>query len=264
VLLRDAFGLGCVLTGRTGRRAIVRDEERKRRRSASLLALWFLLLPVSPVLPLEEPDQLRPPGTGWKQEHREDRFAVYSREALGTRFRENLLVGVLDHPPEACFRAATDYESYPAFMPYCRFTRIVDRRDTAPGVSVLYVFLYLDVPVLSNRYLTSKYLDEQNVTRNGIQGCYVSSWESVMSGPFHRTPASPDLRGGLPSAGGVEIAEDHGTWLFQPLAGGRKTRMVYREWSDPGGRVPAWINNIGGEASLKSLWEGYQARLSSP
>jgi hypothetical protein len=250
--------------GRIGRRAILRKEEQKRKRPASILALWFLLLQASAVFPLEEADPLQPPETGWKQEHREERFAVYSREVSGSRFRENLLTGVLDYSPEACFRAATDYESYPSFMPYCRFTRIVDRRNTAPGVSEVYVFLYLDVPVLSNRYLTSKYTDEQSVTRNGIDGCYVSSWESVMSGPFHRTPASPDIREDLAGADGVEIAGDHGVWLFEPLAGGSKTRMVYREWSDPGGRIPAWINNIGGEASLKSLWKGFQGTVSSP
>jgi len=236
---------------------------RYEMKTASVLASWFLVLTAVPALPLEQADPLRPPETGWKQEHREDRFAVYSREAPGSRFRENLLVGVLDHSPEAGFRAATDYESYPAFMPYCRFTRIVDRQDKAPGVSVVYVFLYLHLPVLSNRFLTSKYLDEQDVTRNGIPGCYVSTWESVMSGPFHRSPASPDIRGDLPGAGGGEIAGDHGTWLFEPLEGGAKTRMVYREWSDPGGRIPGWINNIGGETSLRRLWKGFQERLST-
>ncbi len=230
---------------------------------AAAIFLWFLLLASPTVFSGEEAeDPLRPPVAGWKQDHRADRFAVYSRKVPSSRFRENLLVGVLDHPPEACFRVATGYEAYPSFMPYCRYVRVVHRRELTPETAELFVFLYLDLPVLSNRYITSKYLDERDVVRNGRDGCYVSSWESVMGGPYHRTPASPDVREALPGAGGIEIAGDHGTWLFEPLADGRKSRMVYREWTDPGGRIPAWINNIGGETSLKSLWGRFRERLA--
>jgi len=208
-------------------------------------------------------DPLGSPGDGWREEHRDARFAVYSRGVPGSRFRENLLVGVLDHDPETCFLAATDYPGYPSFMPYCRFTRVVERRQGPPGRTELTVFLYLDLPVLSNRYLTSRYLDEANVAVGGRPGCYVSSWQSVLSGPSHRTPASPDIRGAMPGAGGVEVAGDHGSWSFEPLDHGARTRMVYREWTDPGGHVPAWVNNIGGEASLKGLWQAFQERLAS-
>ena len=210
----------------------------------------------------EAADPLRPPEPGWKEEHRGTGFAIYSKKVPSSRFNGNLLVGVLAHPPAACYRAATDYAHYPEFMPYCRYVRVLDRQPLGPGRTRLHVFLYLDLPVLSNRYLISRYTDEEEITRNGLAGCYLSTWETVKSGPYHRTLASPDIRESLPGARGIEIAGDHGYWLFEPLEQGRKTRMVYFEWSDPGGRIPAWVNNIGGEASLKDLWKRFRERCA--
>jgi len=228
------------------------------------LLLGFLLLGASPARAGHGPDDpLRPPEAGWDREHRGERFSIYSRKVPGSRFREHLLVGLLDASPEACFRVATDYPAYPDFMPYCRFARVIERREGPPGRTELTLFLYLDIPVLSDRYVTSRYVDEEDVIRQGRPGCYVSTWESVLSGPRHRTPASPDLREALPRAGGVEVAGDRGSWLFEPLARGPGTRMVYREWSDPGGRIPAWVNNMGGETSLKSLWQRFQERVAA-
>jgi hypothetical protein len=231
-------------------------------RFVELLCLLILISMPLALTAGESADPLRPPDHGWRQEHRDASFAIYSRKAPSSRFRENLLVGLLDQPPEACFRAATDYEHYPEFMPYCRYVREVDRKQLGPHRTRLHVFLYLDLPVLSNRYLTSKYTDEKDITQDGATGCYLSTWETVKSGPYHRTPASPDIRAVLPGVKGIEIDGDHGYWLFEPLEQGTKTRMVYYEWSDPGGRIPAWINNIGGETSLKDLWKRFRERCS--
>jgi len=205
-------------------------------------------------------DPLQPPGAGWRTEHRGDRFAVYSRTSPSSRFRENLLTGVLERPAEVCYRAATDYERYPEFMPYCRYVRVVNREPLGDGRTRLHVFLYLDLPVLSNRYLTSRYTDEEGITRNGTPGCFLSTWESVKDGPYHRTPEDPPIREELSGASGLEIAGDHGFWLFEPQEDGSRTRMVYYEWSDPGGRIPGWVSNLGGEASLKDLWKRFQER----
>lgn len=207
-------------------------------------------------------DLLRPLEAGWREDHRGDDFAIYSRKSPSSRFRENLLIGVLDHPPGACFRVATDYPRYTEFMPYCAYTRVVHTEPAGPNRRVLYVFLYLDLPVLSNRYLTSRYLDEADVSLDGQAGCYRSTWTTVKSGQHHRTPASPDVRPSLPDGGGIEIAQDRGSWTFSPLEGGAKTRMRYFEWSDPGGYIPSWVNNMGGKHSLTDLWKGFSRRLA--
>ncbi len=225
-----------------------------------LLLLFLALAPVETVAQ-DQADPLQPPDRSWREDHRNGDFAIYSRKAAFSKYRENLLVGVLDYPPEACFRIATDYERYPAFMPYCRYTRVIHRRALTRNRSVVYVFLYLDLPVLSNRFLTSKYFDDEDVTLNGKSGCYVSSWDIIKSGEYHRSPASPDIRTELPRAKGIEIGEDRGTWHFEPLEQGKRTRMLYFEWSEPGGRIPSWINNIAGKRSLMDLWSGFKGRL---
>lgn len=227
----------------------------------SLLALLFLVFVPVEAFSQDHSDPLRPPDGSWREDHRGGDFAVYSRKGPSSKYRENLLVGVLDFPPADCFRIATDYEHYPAFMPYCRYTRVIHRDALTRNRSVVYVFLFLDLPVLSNRFLTSKYLDDADVTLNGKSGSYVSSWDILKSGQYKRTPASPDIRTDLPEADGIEIAEDRGTWHFEPLEQGRRTRMLYLEWSEPGGLIPFWINNIAGKKSLIALWNGFKGRL---
>lgn len=229
----------------------------------NLLFVLFLFLAADPVVASSQDpsDLLRPLDGGWEEDHRSEHVAIYSRKVPVSKYRENLLVGVLDHPPEVCFRVATDYEHYPEFMPYCSYTRVIFRQALTRNRSVVYVFLYLDLPVLSNRFLTSKYFDDANVTLNGKSGCYVSSWDTVKGGEYHRTPASPDVRVGLTKAKGIEINADRGAWHFEPLEQGEKTRMIYMEWSEPGGHIPSWINNIAGKRSLMDLWSRFQRRL---
>ena len=166
--------------------------------------LFVLLLFLAPALveavSQDQSDPLRPPDKSWQEDHRNGQVAVYSREAPFSKYRENLLVGVLEHPPEICFRVATDYEHYPAFMPYCSYTRVIHRQALTRNRWVVYVFLYLDLPVLSNRFLTSKYYDDADVLLKEKSGCFVSSWDIVKSGEYHRTPASPDIRAEQPKA----------------------------------------------------------------
>ena len=225
----------------------------------------FALLPAKRGVTEPAAEEIAPPGPDWHRHHTGRDFAIFTRPWNGSSFKEHLLVGtVKDVSPRACFSVATDYERYPEFMPYVTHTVILERETVTPRETRVHAFFVLHFPVVSDRYFSVAFRDETDITVGGKTGCYRSSWHKVKSGRWYRTPDSPDLVAALgKEAGGVEIREDKGTWLFEPVDNGRSTRFSYCEWSEPGGHIPSWLQNLAGKESLSELYEAFTREASS-
>lgn len=203
---------------------------------------------------------LTPPGEGWVEKSKEKEFKTYSRKVKGSDTREVIMIGVLEAAPARCFAVVGDYECFPDFMPYIEFAKILNSKKVDDNKTIDHAFFYLSPPLVSSRFYTLELTNEKN--SDGQAGAYKSSW-SLDDGKgmvsYRKTPEDPSLGKKLKPA--VETAFNKGYWRFDPLDGGKKTKVTYYIWTNPGGSIPSWIANKGNTVALPNLWEAVKNRL---
>jgi hypothetical protein len=188
---------------------------------------------------------------GWGP-HKE--YAVYSSKAkLPQGTGEAMLVGILDGvTPTQCLAAVTDWDHLDENFPYVKFSARVG--NEGPGID--YVFTYLSLPLIRPRFYTQRL-----VKRTEIDGAIRVSWSRIKKGhPFHRTPGEMNAMAmpkvGRLSKGAIELLWDNGYWLFEAVQDDDdSTRVVYKESTNLGSNVPAWIVHKALFAGLPKLWK---------
>ena len=218
---------------------------------ALLLAVSFTLVGA------KAPTQFAPPkmaGPGWKEAGSHKDFKVYSRDAKGG-IGQVLMVGEIKATPLECFKVVTNYDNFSKVMPYIKFAHLIHTDVINKNKTIHYAFFYVDAPLVSPRYYTLALADEKNANKE--EGAYMSKWSLVKSGPYHETPSSPEIKklsdGKLGK--GVETSSNQGFWLFQPLPGGKGTKVSYMVLTNPGGSIPHWIANKANTMALPKLWD---------
>jgi uncharacterized protein YndB with AHSA1/START domain len=177
---------------------------------------------------------LAPPEGGWKAEQAGDGVEISSRKVKGQRVREVRVVGEIEAPPMAVYRALADTDRYPENMAYVKEARLVAREpDGTP-----HVYFRVSPPVVSDRDYTLRLL-------------LVGPGEGRTTLEVAWTPSDR----GPPPRGGVErVTLNTGGWRLEPLDGGRRTRATYQLLTDPAGSVPAFAANMANQKALPELF----------
>ncbi|HEX2468533.1 MAG TPA: SRPBCC family protein [Solirubrobacterales bacterium] len=114
---------------------------------------------------------------------------------------------VIDAPPDACFDAIVDFETYPEWQDAVISVEVLDRYDDGLGRQV-----QLRVDAKFREVVYTLHYHHERPER--------LSWDFV-------------------EGNGVEDID--GEYLFEPLDGGRRTRATYTLGVDPGVPVPGFI-----------------------
>ncbi len=121
----------------------------------------------------------------------------------------------------------TDTTRFTKYMPYMTEARELPPRD-ADGA--LYIYLRLDMPVLSPRDFIHKVYVDKNARQPWTKGVYASHW--------HAMPARIPQKAGV-----VRLTTSEGSWLVTPLPNG-KAHLIYKFSADPGGNIPSIFTNM--------------------
>jgi uncharacterized protein YndB with AHSA1/START domain len=187
---------------------------------------------------------LAPPEGGWETEQAGDGVEISSRKVKGHRVREVRVVGEIEAPPAAVYRALADTERYPETMAYVKEARLIAReKDGTP-----HVYFRVAPPVVSDRDYT---LRLQLVGPGEGRTSFKVAW-------------TPSDRGPPPRDGVVRVTLNTGGWRLEPLDGGGRTRATYQLLTDPAGSVPAFAANMANQKALPELFARLRATARLP
>jgi len=206
------------------------------------MRIRLLILSVTALLgrSAEALDATPPPG--WHEAKRNAELIVFYKENEQAKARDILAYTELNAPPEAVFRVVTDFDHSAEFMPYIKESRILAR--PAPDEEITYQIM--SAPLISDRdyYLHVKLTQGSPATG----GAFKSEWTSI-----------PDY---LPERKGmVRIRLNQGSWTYEPIDGGRRTRLVYSLLTNPAGAIPAWIVNMSNLGVIENMIKAVRTRL---
>lgn len=204
---------------------------------------------------------LSPTEPGWKEVGSTDEFKAFYQDSEEGQTRKVLMIGIMDATCEEMFSVVTDYDRFSEFMPYVQFTKLLATEKVDENKSLSYVFFYLNPPMITNRFYTIELTDETNA--GGMPGAYRSRW-TLAPAEKRVEPDSPEIRRHVKIGfkHPVETAFNEGYWLFEPVEGGRKTKVSYYVWANPGGMIPAQIADKANAIALPKLWNAVKARVA--
>jgi hypothetical protein len=186
------------------------------------------------------------PAGGWALAVKKENVTVYARERKETGMQELRAEGVIDAPPEKVWKVLREYDLYAKRMPYVEEVRTVGKER---GGKVTYVYTILAMPLLNRRDYVLRLVDESRWSKG--RGFLKISW-SVDNSRAPQKP--PDV---------VRMALNEGSWLLEPLAGGRSTRVVYSLHCDPGGGLPRWMANMGNGTAVPEVFAALRRNATS-
>ena len=172
----------------------------------------------------------------WEKIGTNDRVTTYNRTRAGSSVKEVKAVGTIDAPPWVCKNVVDDVAHYKDFMPYTADSRLLAREN-----NTVLSYQRVDAPLISDRDYTILIRDLSHRLPNG-DIIYKSAWTSA------------NQRGPKKISGVVRVGINEGYWLFEPLAGGNKTRATYYLYTDPGGALPAFVVNKANTSTIPDLF----------
>ncbi len=183
------------------------------------------------------------PGPGWELANKRDDLIIYTRDNPKVGTRDLVAVGEVDASPEAVFRVVTDFDRYPNFMPYVKESKTLKRTDAQR----LTIYSLLSPPLVDDRDYAIDVTMTTGSPANG--GVYKSAWVSV--------PEAAPERSGI-----VRVKINTGSWLMEPLEGGRRSRVTYTVSTHPGGSIPTWVANKSNTVAIPDLFKAVRAQSS--
>lgn len=204
----------------------------------------------SPPIQLHTPDE----DSTWERYTEEDGITIFLREKEGSDIKEAIGKGTIDAPPCRVFQVITDSDHLVEFMPYLE-ARII-KHATADAE---YVCEYLDFPwPIWDRFVHLRIAEVRNYHENQCE--YLKHW--------HKDETYACTVGELEEA--YEDANPHaivppaieGYWHLLPQDGGGKTLAYYYAFTDPGGKIPSWVNNSFVDYAILELFRAVRERVS--
>ena len=184
--------------------------------------------------------------SAWVVAAQRENVTVYARDRQDSGLQELRAEGVIEAPPEKVWKILRDYERYANRMPYVQEARTVGEER---GGKISYVYTILALPMVHRRDYVLRLVDESEW--NAGQGFLKISW-SVDNARAPEKP--PDV---------VRMTLNVGSWLLEPVAGGRSTRVVYSLHCDPGGGLPKWIAKMGNGTAVPEVFAALQRTAKS-
>ena len=181
--------------------------------------------------------------SGWKEASRSNEQVVFYREDEQVKAREFQVVGDIDAPPSAVFGVVTDVENHPKFMPFTQLSHIVQR--VSPDEIVCYQVIAQ--PMVSQRDF---YLHIKRTPGTSPDSVWRSEWYAV-----------PEF--GPENPGKVRIKVSQGSWQFEPIDGGRRTRLTYTSVTNIGGSIPRWMADMSSSSVLAKMYDSIRKRVAA-
>jgi len=184
----------------------------------------------------------------WSKAAQEGGITIFTRDKPGTDIKEVKATGTVDSPPFACMNVVEDLGNFKDFMPYTKESKILGR----DGDKVVFSYQFLSLPLINDRDYSLRIVDESPAAPPGKEPAYYkSAW----------TPANN--KGPAPRDGVERVKINTGHWRFDPVDGGKRTKVTYYLFTDPGGMIPAFIANRANTQAIPAMFEavGKQSKL---
>ena len=165
-------------------------------------------------------------------------YTLYKRMPAGSPYAAYRLEATLDASPEAVARAARQNMVDLDADPMMKRTIVRNEGD------VVVVHSYIPMsPLISDRDVVTR-------TERRFDPATQS---------YHVVWNSTNDEGPPPADGVIRLARSDGSWLFEPLPGGR-TRVTYESHTEIAGSLPAWLINSMMNQQVVNGFEGLRAR----
>jgi hypothetical protein len=168
-----------------------------------------------------------------------------SRRSVGG-FTECVAVAIIDAPPAVAKAAIDDVGAHSGKMPYVIEERVI-KRD-ARGVVV---YTRTSTPFVSDRDYTLRITDASYRNDDGAM-VYVSRY------------ALANDEGPPPRVGVVRVLHSEGSWRFDAVDGGARTRATYSVSAEPFVGVPQWIQDLATRDLLTRIFGALRERVVDP
>lgn len=184
------------------------------------------------------------PGADWTEAYHKNGLVIFTKDI--TEGRRVIAVSEVEVPPEAVFNVLVDFEHYREFMPYVKESEVLSRT----GDNEVVTYARIAPPFISERdyplkvRLTRKAAAGDDARKDGT---FKVEWTALPE-------AKPEVEGV------VRIKLNEGSWLAEPLDGGRHTRLTYTLLTDPGGLIPDFVFNLSNTVAIPELFDAVRKR----
>ena len=187
--------------------------------------------------------------SSWKETGQQGGITTYERDREGTSIKEVRAVGTFDSPNWMVRNVLDDADHYSQFMPYVIQSHILAHD---PARHTLLTYAQVNPPVVSMRDYTILIHDESKPGPVEGEEIYSSRWEDGSA------------KGPAEKKGFVRVKNNEGSWLLEPIDGGKRTRATYTLFTDGGGGIPAFLLNSLNKRRLVELYDVVAKRVQDP
>ena len=229
-----------------------------RKRVVSGLLAALLVLIATAVLADQYTDQ------GWSLKSEKNGLKIYNREKAGSSIKELLAITDVDAPSWRVFAVIGDYDSFKDFMPYTKVSKVLEKKPVSDKKTINYFLTALELPLVANRYYTLQLTDEKDV--DGKPGVYRSAWTMSKEPGLDPSWDDPKVKDLFPKgfSNPIKTAINNGYWLIEPTGDGSRSHINYYVFTDPGGKIPAWVANQANGTAVPKLMSALRDRLKDP
>ncbi|HEX8873908.1 MAG TPA: SRPBCC family protein [Nitrosospira sp.] len=184
---------------------------------------------------------VKSPGADWTEAYHTDELVIFTKN-MGED-RKIIATAEVQAPPEVVFKVVTDFEHYGDFMPYVEESRVLTRKGDNEAVT----YARIAPPFVSERDYPLKVRMTRGSPSNG--GVYKLEWTA-------NSEAKPEVEGV------VRVKLNEGSWLAEPLDGGKRTRLTYTLLTNPGGLIPAFVVGLSNTIAIPELFKAVKKRAA--
>lgn len=180
------------------------------------------------------------PGDGWAEANREDEFVIFTKDDAKAGARALIAITEIDAAPDVVFSVVGDFVNYPKFMPYIQESKVIEQKSELELVA----YARLDPPLVDER---DYYIEVKRTPGPQNGGVWKSAWTAVPE----KGPERADV---------VRVKLNTGSWVIEPLDGGKRSRVTYNLLTHPGGSIPNWIANKSNTVAIPDLFKAVRKR----
>jgi hypothetical protein len=171
---------------------------------------------------------------GWSEASRNKEMILFYKDNDKAKARAFQAIGEANAPPASVYAAVTDVEAHTKILKHLNDLEVIAYQVISP-------------PMIAER---DSCLHIKLTPGSAATGdVWRSEWNEVSECPAEK----PGL---------VRLPVAEGTWLFEPLDGGKRTRITYTALTSIGGSVPGWIANMSTTSIIPKIFEAVKKRVS--
>jgi len=182
---------------------------------------------------------VKSPGADWTEVYRRGELVIFTKDMKPDH--KIIAVSEVDASPETVFNVVSDFEHYQDFMPYVEESRVLSRKNNREVIT----YARIAPPFVSERDYPLQVMMARGSPSNG--GVFKVGWTA-------RPEAQPEIEGV------VRVKLNEGSWVAEPLDGGRRTRLTYTLLTNPGGLIPDFVVNLSNTVAIPELFEAVKKR----